>query len=573
VPKGIFTRLGILVGEVKRGETSLAEVLAELQPDEFSLSSKRADICLRDAMLKAFEGLVEYVECKHCKNFHVFSLNGEHPAMNYVETNNIALDGDWCMACADTDAAYSNVMGTYICIDDAIDYYATLQSFRDRRRSDVVLLRWAEDNASVSTHNYSPYEYIAAHPDVADNYPEYFDCEFEGDDDDDRDADGHDAVCAGRTHRLIRGYHQSNPQMIGTGAADGVNLGLEIEVESRNEEPDDITDFVEAVSNAMPPGYAGFETDGSLDCGVEIVTGYGSLDAHRAALAQILKHGRVQSALSDSVTSGETTSGLHIHMSKEGMGPLQCLKLDKFVFSRANRDLWDTFSRRDENRYATFVVKQCDGSIAEGFEDIVRAKLVAQNLADKGLTARDRARLPPSRRLEAYKVARSVCFDRYSAINWQKTPTVEFRMFQASLDYTTLMGTLELVRGLYSFTRDMPMRSMNWPEFFTWAEQPANIRDMRDFLAYAAARKMIMPKAFHKRIPGAKKAKGKAKPTPTDAGINAAGDLLRDALVTEPMQIPFPFDRRPRGPYPDAYFDPNRLLTTGFYDARAALVD
>jgi hypothetical protein len=48
---------------------------------------------------------------------------------------------------------------------------------------------------------------------------------------------------------------------------------------------------------------------------------------------------------------------------------------------------------------------------------------------------------------------------------------------------------------------------MNWPEFFTWAEQPANISDMRDFLAYAAARKMIEAKAFHKRTPGVKKRK------------------------------------------------------------------
>jgi hypothetical protein len=103
-------------------------------------------------------------------------------------------------------------------------------------------------------------------------------------------------------------------------------------------------------------------------------------------------------------------------------------------------------------------------------------------------------------------------------------------LFQSSLDYTEVVGSLELVRGLYSFTRDMPMRLMNWAEFFTWAEQPANIGAMRVFLEYSAKIGLCEAKAFHKRTPGVKNRKAKAmKATEVALQLRDAEELAQMA--------------------------------------------
>jgi hypothetical protein len=500
---GLFAQLGLIAAQVRRGDVTLAAGLVELFGGaDYPIEDSDTGIYLRTTLTKALPG-VQFLKCEACPYTHPYSIDSvDVPHLTRVEGNNS--NKDVCPSCLDS-AYYSDEMGCYIDMDDSIPYYATSQQFHVRNRRsppDRVLPNYAERNLYARNSNgCDNIDECAVSDSVMHEFPEYFDPDYYYyDDDDDESAE---EVVAGETHHLIKGYHHSYPKQLDNGAPDGIHLGLEIEVESANETTSDIYTFVEAVHRAMPQGYAGFETDGSLDCGVEIVTGYGSLASHRAGLKAIFDNVAVQRTLSNNVTAGADTSGLHIHMSKAQMGPLQCLKLDKFVFSCANSAMWDKFARRDGNHYACYDVRDLDGHVVDKDEEVTRAKrLVCNYRAITGMrtyTGRDKA--------EQYRQARAQCFDRYSALNWQKGPTVEFRMCQSALDYTVLMGSLELVRGLYSFTRDMPMRSMNWPEFFTWAEQPANISDMRDFLAYAAARKMIEAKAFHKRTPGVKKRK------------------------------------------------------------------
>jgi hypothetical protein len=553
---GIFAQLGLVAAQVRRGDVTLEAGLVELfDGADYPIEDNSAGLSLRTALHKALPG-VQFLKCEECPYTHPYSVDSvDVPHLTRVEGNNSAKDV--CPSCLNS-AYHSDVMGCYISMEDSIPYYATTQQFRVRHRQsspDRVLPDYADRNLYTrNTYGCDNLNECAVSDYVMSDYPEYFDPDYD---------DSGEEVVAGETHPLIKGYHRSYPTQLGEGAPDGIHLGLEIEVESAYETASDIHSFVEAVHRAMPSGYAGFETDGSLDCGVEIVTGYGSLAAHRAGLKAIFDNAAVQTTLLLNVEAGKDTSGLHIHMSKAQMGPLQCLKLDKFVFSCANSAMWKTFARREGSEYACYDVRNSAGSIVEEDEEVTRAKrLVSNYRAVTGMrtfTGRDKA--------EQYRQARADCFDRYSALNWQKGPTVEFRMFQSALDYTVLMGSLELVRGLYSFTRDMPMRDMTWAKFFEWAEQPANISDMRDFLAYAAARKMIEFKAFHKRTPGVKKRKAMkaavsveaaaeqlrdaaelaqmARPLVTrmtDDEINAAGDLLRDTMFSPAATYSISFD-------------------------------
>jgi hypothetical protein len=142
------------------------------------------------------------------------------------------------------------------------------------------------------------------------------------------------------------------------------------------------------------------ERDGSIPRhGFELISAPHTLSAHaayaetwRKVLAAEVKHG-LRSHDCDGAC------GLHVHVSRDFLTASDCAKLD--IFIQRNKLFWEKVARRKEVRYAKYIQK---GS-----------------LGDYGNSP-----------------------NRYCALNFQKSGTVEFRMYRGTLKFETLMGTLEL---------------------------------------------------------------------------------------------------------------------------------
>ena len=90
--------------------------------------------------------------------------------------------------------------------------------------------------------------------------------------------------------------------------------------------------------------------------------------------------------------------------------------------------------------------------------------------------------------------------DRRRALNWKPDNTVEFRMFAGTCESVEVLGSMELVQGLYYFTKQAILAQLTWPAFVEWAERPENIKGMRHFLKYAVKQEVCEKKAFHDRL-------------------------------------------------------------------------
>lgn len=198
-----------------------------------------------------------------------------------------------------------------------------------------------------------------------------------------------------------------------------------------------------------------FKSDGSLVSGVELVTHPCTLDYHMKELPwrHILDTAKACGYRSHTGTSGDSTSnhptcGLHVHVSRDAFGRSSderdkreaklLLLFDKF---------WDKlviFSRRDSRslerwakRYATFDVskEQIDTLIKKAKDVSGRDRRMAVNICN-GEGGRDRS-------------------------------TVEFRMFRGTLNYETLIATLQLLVLLVECTTltTKKVQLMTWEDF------------------------------------------------------------------------------------------------------------
>lgn len=148
--------------------------------------------------------------------------------------------------------------------------------------------------------------------------------------------------------------------------------------------------------------------DSSLDDGIELVTQPCSLLYHQERFPwyEILKQ-----LTDEGCKSHDTkTCGLHVHVDRRRMTKTHRVKLSHFVTSQKER--LEQIARRNESSYAAF-----------------RKKKPA-----------------PSRHDDSNG-------NRYEAINWQNRDTVEFRLYRGTLQYETLMATIELTHAIVQFIK------------------------------------------------------------------------------------------------------------------------
>lgn len=526
---GNFKRFGEVFARYKTDQISINEMVSSLAPGDFAFG---AESVVYELLTKHIGRQLNITNCDHCTSIDLRDVDSDSVDTSEVEGQT------WCQTCVVEDAVWSDEMHEHINARDSIPYYVTTAQWRSRDPSNYVTVDYARAHLEMSFNGD-----CCASEIVRDHYPETFDPEFESDDDDygyNNDGEG---------GNLISTYHHSNPRPLSQVATDGVNLGVELEIVSVSQRA--VNAFVIAFNSAANSGrnyYCGFERDGSLESkdskGVEVVTGYGSLAAHKEHLARVFNDQKVQDELAN-MDPDDSHCGMHVHITSTAMTNIHKLKLDKFVVDAANRTIWRRVAMRDCEQYAAFKLKPQHGgtdAVSPTASSIFKA-LVAR--AEAAGLVRDKSKfigLAPRTKRQYLAEQWQGAFDRYRALNWQKGHTVEFRMFKGTMDAKVINARLELVRGLYAFTGQQNLSCLTWECFFEWAERPENIADMRIFLTWASEQGIIGSKDFYKprvpRVPkrhGAKVRSGgvRLSAEPNAALLSALGPVVGNGVIVD----------------------------------------
>jgi hypothetical protein len=163
--------------------------------------------------------------------------------------------------------------------------------------------------------------------------------------------------------------------------------------------------------------------DGSLDSGVEIVTVPLTLDSHLKSF----NWQQVLSPLLDIALSGAGTvnCGMHVHINKAALSPLQIGKMLVFLNSPAMRSRITTIAQRESNTY-------CERSEKKVTDGVERSE------------------------------------SRYDIANVSER-TVEIRMFRGNLRPERVFKNLEFCHALVMYCRDASLKAVEqWSEFASW---------------------------------------------------------------------------------------------------------
>lgn len=225
---------------------------------------------------------------------------------------------------------------------------------------------------------------------------------------------------------VIQPYHSSKRRQVpvddGWTKQNRRWFGVELEVEYRGNGNSD--DKARAINEVVNDGLYGkrafFERDGSVPTGFEIISQPLSLPAHRELWSWLNN----KKMVSDLRSHNTTTCGLHVHVSRDRMTPLQIAKIVTFVNSPTNEPLIRAIARR----------------YAEGYCRIKDKKIGSAHESE----------------------------DRYEAVNLCNSKTIEFRIFKGSLKYESVVSAIEFANAMVEFTRtsgDCSIKDLNSDAF------------------------------------------------------------------------------------------------------------
>jgi len=183
-------------------------------------------------------------------------------------------------------------------------------------------------------------------------------------------------------------------------------------------------------------GYCIFKHDGSLDDGFEIVTAPASMAFHKVAWKKVLPKLR---ASVRSWNAPNQQCGIHIHVDRKAFfGPSV----------KAHEYKWATFINTPENN------------------DFI-ATIAGRNIRGaRWCSAQDR-----------YNFANPVGENgKYSAINFDKGPTLECRIFRGNIATLGFMKNLEFIYASLEFSREVGIshNSLSYTEFLKWLHKHEN---------------------------------------------------------------------------------------------------
>lgn len=188
--------------------------------------------------------------------------------------------------------------------------------------------------------------------------------------------------------------------------------------------------------SAHASDYLYAKEDGSIT-GFEIVSHPTTVDAHRRLIVPEAFRALATDFQQSSWTSVDGVgAGLHVHINKSSFAkPSHIQRFQMFHY--VNSDIIKKFAGRDSRRWATF---------------------------DKP----DDARLMDlSRGMSQY--------NRYSAMNFQNSSTIELRYFRGSLQTDTLIGVLEFVHSVWRYTQVIHAKEVadggcQWHRYRNWLQ-------------------------------------------------------------------------------------------------------
>lgn len=219
-------------------------------------------------------------------------------------------------------------------------------------------------------------------------------------------------------------------------------LGAEIEAQVRS--GTSVSEASQAVHDWMGD-YAIMVTDGSVVNGFEIVTAPATLDYHVGGERGVFGEGRLFGF--DEKRGGPARllrafntdcCGLHVHVSKNALTPLDIIKIVTFVNCDSNQEVIERISGRRPNRFCERTkVDYSKVDVLEGRGSIFKSVVDARS--------------------------------KYSMVNLGKPATVEFRNFRGNVRAHGIFRALEFVESLCYFVKSHTLKDCKDAQvYFGW---------------------------------------------------------------------------------------------------------
>lgn len=215
----------------------------------------------------------------------------------------------------------------------------------------------------------------------------------------------------------IHGWPDATPRL-------GLCFGIELEMECGSGRGD----LAEALGGRDGDGAKYIlKSDGSLQNGIELVTGPYTLEYHQARF----NWERLTDKIGDSASSYHTsTAGIHIHINRAAMSGLTLGKLLVFINDKANLAAIEGIAQRKANHWAQFHPKKVtDARYNDG--------------------------------------------DKYQSLNVRQR-TVEMRIFKGNLNPKRILKNIEFAHAAVVYCAQASMQELGWQNFWDWLRKPAN---------------------------------------------------------------------------------------------------
>jgi len=220
--------------------------------------------------------------------------------------------------------------------------------------------------------------------------------------------------------------------------------GVELEVMARNSMPEDYPDTLHDYNG----DWFKCKKDGSLDegnGGFEICTAPSTFKFLKDRFTQMFNSDYWTDDNGSTYVKGWNTScaGLHIHINKKALSPLEVGKLLVFVNDKKNARFIEDIAGRNMNRWCKSETKK----ISDG-----------QYRSD----------------------------DRYEAVNTVPSKTVELRIFKSNVSEHGFMRALEFTDGMIRYLKQSSMReqSLSYKSFISYIKKPENRSEYPNFWSW-----------------------------------------------------------------------------------------
>lgn len=205
------------------------------------------------------------------------------------------------------------------------------------------------------------------------------------------------------------------------------------------------------IDNAIP-GFFYQKSDGSIHFGMEIVSHPATLEFWHSQENQI--EGLFNFLRSEKCQGDKAPSvGMHIHVTRNQMKRVHQNGFAAFVYS--HKDKIENLAGRKSNSYTKMIpISNLNPEIKEQEQELERR-----------ITHND---------------------DRYSAVNWKNSQTVELRMFQSTLNTHKFLANIEFSHALYYFSKEHSVieciNETSWKSFCSFINEKECYKYLKEMM-------------------------------------------------------------------------------------------